>query len=479
MEIFLLLISVAAVTFIGWNILYLLSFKGERLYPAEGACVSYGLGAGLVTLEMFCFYFFNIKYTLSGILAPWALLVILNLVLYFTRMTTNKNQIATNKIRTGLIRGNSTKICGNSCKNGIFNISFLRDMLIFCLAAEIAFTFFRAMIKPVEAYDAIAIYGIKSKIFYLAGSIPKGYFSSICGAFPHPDYPLNIPLLETYVYLFLGRLNDQLVKIIFPLYYIAALGVFYYAVRRFAGRIYALVFTFLMASVSQFSSYGANAYADLPMAYYYFTSAVFLFSWFRDTRRTAHLAISAVMAALAGWTKNEGLMYCLINFIVIGAFLGFNLKKVKKRDCLMAGLYVLTVALILFPFLWIRSAEHLVNTDVESAGSGALYMVRQLYKLGPILYEFQKEFFGPKKWNILWPIIALVFIFRFKNSLSGIRKYATLSIFLAILGYVSVYMISKLEVSFFVGKTWSRFLIHFMPLAVYWLALVLKEDIDI
>jgi hypothetical protein len=454
----LLLMSVAAVTFIGWNVLYLLSFKGERLRHIEGLCVSYGLGAGLVTLEMFFFYFFNIKYTVSGILAPWVLLILLNLVLYIRQ---DKKSFTADKITP---------------KGGYRALGYF---LIFCLAAEVAFTFFRAMIKPIEAYDAIAIYSIKSKIFYLAGSIPNGYFSSLGQAFPHPDYPLNIPLFETYIYLFLGKLNDQLVKVIFPLYYLAILGIFYYAVRRFAGKTYALLFTFLMASVSQFSSYATNGYADLPIAYYYFVSAVFLFSWFQDTKSTGYLAISAIMAALAGWTKNEGLMYCLINFIVIGSFLAFNLKKVKRMDCLLAALYVLTVVLILSPFLWIRNAEHLVNTDIESGGAGPAYMIKQFYKLGPILYEFQKEFFGPKKWNILWPIIALAFIFRFKNAFRGIQKYAAVSIMLAILGYVSIYMISRIDITFFVEKTMSRFLIHFMPLAVYWLAMLLKEDINI
>jgi len=458
LEIFLLLISVAAVTIIGWNCLYLLSFKGERLYPVEGICVSYGLGAGLVTLEMFCFYFFNIKYTIQGILMPWLLLILANLILYIRR---DKKSFTSDRVEAK----------GGNRALGYF--------LIFCLAAEVAFTFFRAMVKPIEAYDAIAIYGIKSKIFYLAGSIPQDYFSSLARAFPHPDYPLNIPLFETYIYIFLGNLNDQLVKIIFPVYYAAILGVFYYAVRRFAGRTYALIFTFIMASVSQFSSYAANAYLDLPLTYYYFTSAVLLFSWFRDTRRTSYLVISAFMTALAGWTKNEGLMYCLINFIVVAVFLALNFKKVKKREILLAGLFVLTVIIMLFPFFLVRSAAHLVNTDVESGGAGPAYIIRQFYKLGPILYEFQKEFFGPKKWNILWPMIALTLIFRFRRAFRGIQKYASLSIAMAVLGYVTVYMVSRLDTSFFVAKTWSRFLIHFMPLAVYWLAMMLKEDIEL
>lgn len=458
MEIFLLLVSIASVTFIGWNILYLVTFGGEKLRPLESLCVSYGLGAGLVTAEMFCFYFFGIKYTISRILTPWLALVILNVFLYFR---TKKTDLPADTGATG--HGNRVFI----------------SFLAVCLAIEIAFTFFNAMIKPLEAYDAIAIYGIKSKIFYLARSVPSDYFVSLARALPHPDYPLNIPLFETYVYLFIGNLNDQLVKMIFPLYYTAALGILYCAVRRFAGMAYALLFTFLMASVHHISAFAANAYADLPMAYYYFASAVFLFLWFRDTRKVPFLVISAFMSALAGWTKNEGLMYCLINFLMIGIFLASNIRTLKKRDAYLCGLYILTVVIVLYPFFWVRNSAHLVNTDVGFAGATPSYMLKQLYKVKTVAYEFQKEFFGPKKWNIFWPVIALALIFRFKKAFCGTQKYITFSIAIAIAGYTSIYLISPIYVSFIVEKTLSRFLIHFMPLAVYWLALVLKEDIDI
>ncbi|MDD5136000.1 MAG: hypothetical protein PHN63_01475, partial [Candidatus Omnitrophica bacterium] len=32
---------------------------------------------------------------------------------------------------------------------------------------EVFYAFFRALIRPIESYDAVAIYAIKSKIFYL------------------------------------------------------------------------------------------------------------------------------------------------------------------------------------------------------------------------------------------------------------------------------------------------------------------------
>jgi hypothetical protein len=34
------------------------------------------------------------------------------------------------------------------------------------------------------------------------------------------------------------------------------------------------------------------------------------------------------------------------------------------------------------------------------------------------------------------------------------------------------------DVSFFASKTWARFLLDFLPLAVYLLALLLKDDVE-
>ena len=139
--------------------------------------------------------------------------------------------------------------------------------LVFGISFEVVYAFFRALVKPIEAYDAVAIYAIKSKIFYLAGAIPEEFFSRIAAIFPHPDYPLNIPLAQTLGYWSMGVLNDQLIKLIFPLFFVGILALLYFAVRRFAGRTYALVFAFLLASVPQFNAYAANAYLEVPLAF--------------------------------------------------------------------------------------------------------------------------------------------------------------------------------------------------------------------
>lgn len=446
MELINLFLYISLTILIGFNILRLITFNKDGLYFPEVAALSLGIGIGFIALQMLLYYFLNIKFGILTIIIPWAALPILNSLLF--------------KKRAGF-----EKMPGASDERGIGHKA-LNLILSAGIIFEISYAFFRALVRPIESYDAVAIYAIKSKIFFLAKSIPQGYFSGLGNIFPHPDYPLNIPLFQSFIYLALSSLNDQLVKVIYPLYFLAILALLYCAIRRFAKSTYALLFTFVLASMPQFNAYAANAYLDLPLAFYCFASAIFLFRWFEEKGHARLLVISAVMAGLAGWTKNEGLLYCAVGALII-------LMSGKIRG---AVLYAVIIALILAPWIYIKKAYGLVNTDVGEIGLNPLNLLRQIGKLGPIFYEFQRQVFGPKKWNIFWIAALAAFILNFRKSFSGILKFVTIFLALTVSGYIFIYLISPIDIIFFLKKTWSRFLVQFLPIAVYWLALVLRED---
>ena len=281
------------------------------------------------------------------------------------------------------------------------------------------------------------------------------------------------------MYMAMRNLNDQLVKLIFPLFFLGILCLLYFAIRRFASRTYALLFTFLLASIPQFNAYAANAYQELPLAFYYFASALFLFRWIEDKSDIRSLIVSAVMAALAAWTKNEGLLYCVINTILVITYSFVNRKSSSSKSIYAPILYIGMIGVILAPWIWIKHQYGIVNDEINLLNANPVYLIKQLPKIGPIFYELQKQLFGPKKWNILWIIVILVSVFNYKKISKDIKKYITVSLILAFFGYVFFYMISYVDVVFFASKTWGRFLLHLLPLLMLWLAYVLKEDIKI
>ena len=459
MELFLLAASASIITLIGVSAFLLITVKGSQFNFSEKLAIGYGIGTGLITIEMLLISFLNIKFDIVTMLIPWLPIIIAGLFIFFRQTELPGPRLPAVK-EEGVLR-------------------LFKTFLISALSFEVAYTFFRALVKPIESYDAIAIYAIKSKIFYLAKSVPQDFFQNIAFMFPHPDYPLNIPLAETFAYILMGNINDQLVKLIFPLYYSAILVLFYFGLRRFASQLYSLLFTFILASVAQFNAFATNGYLDVPLAYYYFASALFLFMWFEDIKRSYLLTLSAVMAGLAAWTKNEGLMYCAINSFLIFLFFILKNKKAKMRMFLHLLLYCAVIAVINIPWILAKNKAHFVNTDIGSINLSPSNIIKQMHNIGIILYGYQREFFGPKKWNMFWPVVFIVFILYYRKALSGSGKYITTSLILAIAGYTFFYLFSSVEVSYFVNKTWSRFLIHFLPVAVYWLAYMLKDDIKI
>jgi len=99
-----------------------------------------------------------------------------------------------------------------------------------------------------------------------------------------------------------------------------------------------------------------------------------------------------------------------------------------------------------------------------------------LNRIPLILYEYQKHVFGFKKWNIIWIVLLVLFAARFKKSVKGDAFYITAVIFMFFIGYSLVYIISTMDFNFLLTKTSSRFLLHILPVCVFWIACMTKED---
>ncbi|MFH1996341.1 MAG: glycosyltransferase family 39 protein [Candidatus Omnitrophota bacterium] len=458
MESFALITALFFLTVTGWSILSFITIRGNDLSIPERLSLSYGIGLGFISLEMFIFDLLGIPFWTGYLAIPCAVCIVCSgAASYLTKKTVSSGKAL-------VLRRGPRRSFG-------FTVLFAAG-----IGVEVIYAFFRALIKPLESYDAVAIYGIKAKIFHLARSIPGDYFGSLRDIIPHPDYPLNIPLVEAFLFGAMGTLNDQLVKMIFPLYFVGILVLIYCGIRRFADRTYAMIFTFITASIPQLTSYAANGYVDIVLSYYWFAGFLYMFLWFQE-KRSSYLIISAIMVGLAGWTKNEGLLYCAVAALLFLTYLLFQKGRARLRPAAWFLAYAAIIGALVMPWVLTKRFFHIVNDETGLAGFDPLALIARVNKIPAILYEFQKEFFNPKKWNLLWPVVFCSIAFRFRRAFDPVRKYAGLSIIFAIFGYVGVYFASPLEISYLVSKTWSRFLIHFLPVAVYWAAITMHEDV--
>ena len=443
MDFFGVIIWLAITIIAGWSVLSIALYKRGDLFFGEKIALSYGMGLGLISIEMALLSVFKIRFSAFSIAVFWVPLVAAGFAMR------SKNILDENKA------------------------SFVEKLFIFGILFEVLYVFFRALIQPIESYDAIAIYAIKAKIFYMAGAIPGNFFTAFKDIVPHIEYPLLVPLSETSLFAFIGNLNDLLVKIIFPLYYCAILAAFYYIARREVNRKTALLFTFLLATVSQFNEYATNGYADLPLAFYYSASVFFAYLWVRK-KEPGFIIVSAIFSVLCIWTKTEGLALAGINALLVASYAFLEKKRILWKGLLYASFIL--AAVIIYLFIMKKILGLSVNGDfakVNLLDFGR--MVVNLKRLPLILYEYQIQFFGPKKWNIIWVIFLVLFFINFKLAFKKELRFLTLSILLVLGAYTGIYIITPQDVAWHLSTTASRLFIHFLPVVVLWCAIIFKE----
>jgi len=439
-------------TLIGFNLLAL--FDRQRLVKgAEVFGLSFLLGLGAVSFQMFVMGIAGLPLQKYYILCPWIFLTVFNM--FVTRA------FAVERFRFAL-RG----------------LSGFEKVIVSLISFQVAYTFFRALIRPLEAYDSVAIYGLKSKIIYLAGTVPADFFDFVMKHFQgaHPDYPLLLSMSETWVYVFMNSFNDFLVKWIFPLAYLGFLIVFYAVLKRIIqSRKEALVFTFMIASVAQFSNYATIGYADMLLGVYFCLAFSFLYLWFMKNKHISYLWLSLLFSLLTVWTKNEGMLLALIIVFITGVFVFKGRTRISAKETGAALFYMILICSAVFAWIMFVRSRGLVNENFNLSMVSPGQMLSGIRRIPAILYEYQKHLFGFKKWNITWLIMAVLFVIGFKKVYKGNIAYATTVILLFFITYGIVCIYSVVDINFLLKKTASRFLIHILPVSVFWCAFMAKE----
>ena len=457
-ETILFISCIFITTFMGWNVFFLLTNKSPlgEFSIAETIGFSYFFGFGTVTIEMFIIGMLGFEFTKFNIIVPWIPIILLNAFLFWK------------KNRKMSIESKRTE-----------RYTYWELILLALVSLQTAYNFLRAFLKPIESYDSVAIYALKAKMLYFDHGISGEFFSNVTKWFhgAHPDYPLFIPLSETWVYTFLNGFNDILVKLIFPLFFLASVFIFYSILNKaIKNRKLAIIFTFFLVTIKQFSDYSTIGMCDMELGMFFFITVSCFYLWTREKDKGYLLNLSLAATVLCVWTKNEGTLLALIATMIVVAYLVLYFKTLdKKLKTQLFSYTVITFAAIL-SWVFFKRHQNLVNDNFTMSMISPRFFLMNINKIPAILYEYQKQFFGIKKWNIIWILWLIIWIRNFKESLKKDIGFVTASFILCAIGYSLVYIFSTVEIKYFLITTVSRFLLHVLPLIVFWMAIIAKKD---
>lgn len=277
----------------------------EEDSPALKALLGLAGAVGLLSLIMFWEGLLGIRFTVIGIVIPYAALLLPGAIWWLRQPRR-------------------------------FALRLPRETLfaVVILGGISAAIFFNAAYFPFYRDDTLGIYKPQAQaMFRLAGLIPLHGADSL-----YLTYAPQMPLLYAFAYLASGWENDYLARALSALLALGCLPAVYLLAKRVGGETAGWCGALALALTPAFGKWASSGYVDLPMAFFYALAAIFaLRLW--EARQLRDAALCGALIGLAAWTKNAGL---LIGVPVLLLWLGWGLlnRRIGARHlgaALLAG----------------------------------------------------------------------------------------------------------------------------------------------
>lgn len=424
-------ISLILVCVVGLTIINLLKLLEEEPL-LEKVGYSFGIGLGIVSYTLYIYSRLNIGWNIVIVLLPW---IIVSFFLLFSR------RIIIKKIR---FKANRSHILPNFLK-----------ILIFL---QVIYVFIQSQLRPLVAWDGWATWLFRAKIFFVDGKI-NPYVLRVIDL----EYPLLVSLAGTYIYLFVGEINDRVALLMYPFFYSSLLLIFYFFLKKQTNTLYALFFTFILASIQVIIRHSGRfdaGLADLPLSYYILAVSIITIKYITEQKTTLLLLVNILLAFVIQ-VKNEGLPLAL----TIQSILLAVLLMRKKASYLFFSSIWLVVAV---DWIIYKSVHNLrINFHFERIS------INFFERIPIVIRETSIEFINIERWNVLWFIFALALLFYI---LYHRKKSISTIILLIIVFQLSVYgvifIVTPYNLTTYVANVIDRLYLHIAPLATLFISLI-------
>jgi hypothetical protein len=323
-------------------------------------------------------------------------------------------------------------------------------------------------------WDGLAIWSHRARIAFVSGGVPLSYLTDLSRQWSHLDYPWLVSLGQALFYFIAGSFHEALGKALFPAFYAGLLLVFYANVARLASGLIAGVFTIVLGAYPLLISLTTAGNADVAVSLYWTGSVIYLYRWLSE-RSTPTLVCSVALAALAAWTKNEGLIFLAFQLAVLLSLVLIGRPRLPARQwILVAGI----AALIIAPWLVLRGLYHVPSNDHSSPILATA--LERVGRLGVIARYTIVELATWKRWGLLWLLFGLstlsLFLPRVWQDAPSRRRSAYLALSVLVpLGILdAAYMLSRWEpFTDHIENSLDRLIAQQVPVAQFFLAVVL------
>jgi hypothetical protein len=333
-------------------------------------------------------------------------------------------------------------------------IAFWALFLFACLSFSL-----RSRIYPEGQLDAWAIWNLRARFLFRGGDQWRTAFSNKL-PWSHPDYPLLLPATVVRTWAYTGSEDIEAPVEIAMLFTIATVGVLTAGLWTITGREKAFLAGVALLGTASFIMLGASQGADVPISFFFLATLVLLF--LEDRLPISVTVLAGTTAALAVWTKNEGIPFFVL-FIIA--------RKLAKRpmSAFLIGASWVFVLHTIFK-LSLAPANYLFRQEWKQVLTDVSDPSRYLLIIVGFIYQVAK--FGGQGPNPLIPLAA-AFILIGRKGRPGSRT-ALLTLAGVCGGVFVTYLLTPFDLSWHIGSSLDRLLLQLWPAALFTCFLVLE-----
>jgi len=411
--------------------------------------VSFMLGLGIISMQMFIYSILSIPFSFFNIAILWIALTACSYLVYDRRSSFFAH----------------FKAFDISC---LHNLKWYDAILLLIIASQVMYAFTCAFLMPLSGWDALAIWFFKARGFFIEKKISPAF---LLNAASHPDYPLLIPLSVAWIYISVGKLNDHMAKIMYPLQYVSLLIIFHYLLKKISSHNNALLFTTLLSltprlmfhsggfpamSVELFD-YDYIGYADITLSIYFVSFCGFLYLFLLN-QNYFFFTIAVLFLGMGAWTKNEGLTFALIGVCLIAPCFS---NEPRRR------LLAISVILAVFVLPWLAYRLYFGIPGEYFNNLSFTVIPGNISRLSVIVKAMGKYMFGHiTSFSFTWHGYILTSLINWRGFLHRPLFVLQAMLLSQIAIYIFIYMISPHDIVWHLHTSLDRLLLHMLPLAM-------------
>ena len=331
------------------------------------------------------------------------------------------------------------------------------------LVAAVAFVA-ASSVFPHGEWDAWAQWNLRARFFFrgFSDGTWRNAFAPVL-AWSHPDYPLLIPISVARLWIY-GGVETVVAPIVFggllAAATVAAAGL---AVARTRGAARGCLAAAVILACPSFVRYSAAQCADVAVGFYVLSAFILWSNADAVPGGRAHWILAGMSAALAGWTKNEGLAMCAVFMaaVAVERIRSSGIRGLRDVALVVAGAAPVLLAIVLFKIVLAPASYFTAEQSIAQA-AGQLMDVGRL-RLVSLALGRELWLTGATLAGVL-PFLAAFVVVRGIDSRAPSAARAAVPVMLIVLVvYMMAYLVTPKDLAWQLRTSLDRLVLQVVP----------------